>query len=78
MDGVELAREGKAASIPSKSFAPVSDLLDSFIENGGRIGVCPPCGQSHDLSEEDLISEAEWMGGAALVELSASRQTFNF
>jgi uncharacterized protein involved in oxidation of intracellular sulfur len=78
MDGVELAREGTAGSFPSKSFAPVNDLLDSFIENGGRIGVCPPCGQSHDLSEEEMIGAAEWMGGAALVELAENRQTFNF
>ncbi|MEE9380009.1 MAG: DsrE family protein [Hyphomonadaceae bacterium] len=78
MDGVELARQGAATTLPAKSFAPVSELLESFIENGGRIGVCPPCAKSHDLPESELISGAEWVGGAALVELSDKRQTFNF
>lgn len=78
MDGVELAREGAAQSLPTRSFAPVSDLLDSFIDNGGRIGICPPCGQSHDLTEEDFVGNAEWIGGAALIELAKDRQTFNF
>jgi uncharacterized protein involved in oxidation of intracellular sulfur len=78
MDGVELAREGAARSLPVRSFAPVCDLLDSFIENGGRIGICPPCGQSHDLTEEEFVNNAEWIGGAALIELAKDRQTFNF
>ena len=78
MDGVELARKGATKDFPAKSFAPVSELLDSYIENGGRIGVCPPCGISHDLKDGDLIGQAEWMGGAALVELTENCQTFNF
>ena len=78
MDGVELAREGSADTVPGNSFSPLSELLDSFIENGGRIGVCPPCGKSHDLQEQDLISNAEWIGGAALIDLAKNRQTFNF
>jgi len=78
MDGVELARKGAATTLPSKSFAPVAELLDVFIENGGRIGVCPPCAKSHDLAEDEFISGAEWVGGAALVELASRRQTFNF
>ena len=78
MDGVELAREDATTSFPARSFAPVSELFDTFIENGGRVGVCPPCGKSHGLSDDDLIGNAEWMGGAALVELSANRQVFNF
>lgn len=78
MDGVELARIGAAEDIPVKSFAPVSELLTSFIEGGGKIGVCPPCGKSHNLSDDELINNAEWMGGAAVVEVSQGRQTFNF
>ena len=78
MDGVELARKGAAEALSTKSFAPVSELLTSFTENGGRIGICPPCGKSHDLTDEDLISNAEWVGGAAVVALAENRQTFNF
>ena len=78
MDGVELARQGAATTMPAKSFAPVSDLLESFIENGGYIGVCPPCAKSHALSESELIKGAEWVGGAALIELSDKRQSFTF
>ncbi len=78
MDGVELARKGAAEALSTKSFAPVSELLTSFTEKGGRIGICPPCGKSHDLTDEDLISNTEWVGGAAVVALAENRQTFNF
>ena len=75
---MNLARKGAAEALSTKSFAPVSELLTSFTENGGRIGICPPCGKSHDLTDEDLISNAEWVGGAAVVALAENRQTFNF
>ena len=46
MEGVELAKKGSAETLTPKSFAPVSELLDSYIEDGGRIGICPPCAKN--------------------------------
>lgn len=78
LDGVELARRGRAADLAPESFPPVSELLDSFIENGGRIGVCPPCGKTHGLTDEEMVSNAEWMGAAAVVQEAGNRRTLSF
>jgi uncharacterized protein len=78
LDGVELAKIGSAETLKARSFAPVSELLDSFIENGGRIGICPPCGKTHSLNEENMIANAEWMGAVALLEASSGWRTLSF
>jgi uncharacterized protein involved in oxidation of intracellular sulfur len=78
MDGVELAREGAAGTLISKSFAPVSELLNNYVDNGGRIGICPPCAKTHELAENDIIDSAELMGAVAMLEATSGRQTFSF
>lgn len=78
LDAVELARSGSADKLEAISFPAVRELLDTFIENGGRIGVCPPCAKTHDLTEDSLVKNAEWMGAAAIVEAAAQRRTMAF
>jgi len=78
MEGVELAKKGAAKTLTPKSFAPVSELLDTYIENGGRIGICPPCAQTHGLSDENKIDSAELMGAVAMLDETSGRQTFSF
>lgn len=78
LDGVQLAKQGAANDVLPASFAPVKELLDVFIENGGRIGVCPPCAKTHDVTDDNKIEHAEWMGGVALLNETQHRQTFTF
>jgi uncharacterized protein len=78
LEGVELARAGSADKLAPRSFPPVSELLDTFIENGGRIGVCPPCAKTYELDEASLVENAEWMGAAVVVEAAAQRKTMSF
>ncbi|MDH3326455.1 MAG: DsrE family protein [Gammaproteobacteria bacterium] len=78
MGGVELAKQGATKKLTPKSFAPVQDLLESFIESGGHLGVCPPCGKTHGLTDENMLEEASWMGAVAMLEASTGRQTFSF
>jgi predicted peroxiredoxin len=44
MDGVELAREGSADTVPGNSFSPLSELLDSFIETAVASEYALPAG----------------------------------
>ena len=78
MDGVKLAKEGNASDLVAKSFAPVDDLLSSYIESGGRIGVCPPCAKTHGVTEDNMVENAEWMGAVALLEQSRGWRTLSF
>ena len=78
LEGVMLAKQGAADGLIPKSFPPVADLLKVFKENGGRIGVCPPCAKTHGVTQENMLANAEFMGGAAVIGAAQDRQAFTF
>ena len=68
-DGVWAAVNGEAERIDEGApFAPLKDLIDKFVANGGRILVCAPCLKKRGIDESQLIDGASPAGGAALVE----------
>jgi len=75
LDAVTLAKQGGADGLQPKSFPAISELLQSFAENGGRFGVCPPCAKTHEVTDDNLIENAEWMGAAAVLAESQQRQS---
>ncbi|MDH5436228.1 MAG: DsrE family protein [Gammaproteobacteria bacterium] len=75
LEGVKLAKENAADSLIPKSFPPIKELLNNFMKNGGKFGVCPPCAKTHGVTDDNLIDSAEWMGAAALLEANQDRQT---
>lgn len=78
VEGANLGRKGAADSLKPKSFPPVTELLAAFAENGGRIGVCPPCGKTHGVTDENMVTNGEWMGAAAVLSAAQDRQAFSF
>jgi predicted peroxiredoxin len=78
LEGVKLAMQGAATGLIPKSFPPVAELLKTFGDNGGRIGVCPPCAKTYGVTQENMVPHAEFMGGAAVIGAAENRQTFSF
>ena len=78
VDGAKLGVRGAADSIVPQSFPPVKELLTTYIENGGRIGICPPCGKTHGVTDENIVDSAEWLGAAAMLDEAKDRQAFSF
>ena len=78
VDGTEFAKKGAADGIVPPSLPPLTELLNAFEKNGGRIGVCPPCGKTHGVTEENMVANGEWMGAAAVLEAAQERQAFSF
>jgi uncharacterized protein len=78
VEGANLARKGAADALKPKSFPPAADLLKAFADNGGRIGVCPPCGKTHGVTDENMVTNGEWMGAAAVLGAAQERQAFSF
>lgn len=78
VEGANLGKKGAADGLIPTSFPPVAQLLDTFIENGGRIGVCPPCGKTHGVTDDNIVANAEWMGAAAVLVAAQERQVFSF
>jgi predicted peroxiredoxin len=68
IEGVRLAQPGYADDIHEEGFAPLKELMASFVNAGGRIYVCSPCFKKRKLDETRLVAGATIVGGAKLVE----------
>lgn len=70
-EGTRLAAKGVADDMHEDGFAPMSDLVSSFVAAGGSFLVCSPCAKKRDIGEDQLIDGASIVGGATLVALLA-------
>jgi len=78
-EGVRISQKGYADDVREEGFAPLKDLLASFVEAGGRIWVCSPCFKKRGLDEANLVPGATIVGGAKLVEfLSGGTPCFSY
>ena len=68
VEGVRLSQKGYADDIREEGFAPLKDLMESFVKAGGVIYVCSPCFKKRALSEASLVAGTTIVGGAKLVE----------
>ncbi len=68
IEGVRLSQPGYADDIHEAGFAPLKELMTSFVEAGGKIFVCSPCFKKRGLNEDTLVAGAAIVGGAKLVE----------
>ncbi len=71
-EGVHLSQKGYADDIREEGFAPLKDLMDSFVKAGGKLYVCSPCFKRRKLDEGNLVAGATIVGGAKLVEFLGS------
>ncbi len=78
LDGVKVARQGAMDTLISPSFSAINDLLTQFIEAGGKIGICPACANTHGVTKENVIENADWMGAAAVQEAALGRHIMSF
>ena len=69
VEAVRLATPGYADAIATAGFKPLKELLAAFVDNGGKLWVCPPCFTARGLDKDNLIAGASFAGGAAVVEL---------
>ncbi|HUV61450.1 MAG TPA: DsrE family protein [Thermoplasmata archaeon] len=72
-DGVKLAQKGYAEKLePIKGMAPVKELLDAFINSGGKVQVCIPCLEARGIDKGQFMEGVEFVNlmdfAAAAVE----------
>tara|TARA_R110002111_G_scaffold233747_1_gene294769 strand:+ start:1174 stop:1539 length:366 start_codon:yes stop_codon:yes gene_type:complete len=73
IDGIWAAVRGEVDKVDEgEPFAPLKELVDKFVKNGGKILVCSPCMKKRGVTEDMLIEGASPAGGAALVEWLAN------
>ena len=67
--GVDWVRKGATEVAQLNPLDPsIGDMIDSFLGNGGRILVCPPCAKVRGYTEESLIEEAIIAGAPVMLE----------
>jgi uncharacterized protein len=68
IEGVWVATKGYADGLQANGFAPLSELLQQFIDAGGRVWVCGACAKPRNITQADLVEGAEIIGAATAVE----------
>jgi predicted peroxiredoxin len=71
IESVRLATPGYADDIVSEGFKPLKELLAAYLENGGKLWVCPPCFNARGLDKDNMLVGATFAGGAPVVEFLA-------
>jgi predicted peroxiredoxin len=67
-DGGWLAKKGIVEHVLAAGFPPLKQLLDTFVQAGGRLLVCNPCLQARKIVTEELIAEAQVVAGGTFVK----------
>ena len=68
MTGVYLAMNKYARHVQAGGFPPLQELMEAFLEEGGKIYVCDPCIQVRQIEPSELIEGAEIVAGALLID----------
>lgn len=68
VDGVWCATQGYTAGLQADGFAPLSELVQKFVDNGGSLWVCGACAKPRSIAPEHLIAGAQLVGAAAAIE----------
>ena len=67
--GADWARKGAAdVARPNPMDPTMSDMIGSFLQNGGRILVCPPCAKVRGYTADVLIEAATLAGAPVMLE----------
>ena len=67
-EGVRLCQVGYADDVHEEGFAPLKELMDKYLNAGGKIWVCSPCFKKRGLDEAKLTPSTTIVGGAKAVE----------
>ncbi len=57
-NGVMLVRKGCPEHVFAANFPPLQELMNAFVEMGGRLLVCGPCVKSRKIEDKDFIESA--------------------
>lgn len=67
--GVFLGKKDYAAHIHANGFPPLQQLMEIFMEEGGKLYACEPCIRARNISADDLLDTIEIVSGPTLVDL---------
>jgi predicted peroxiredoxin len=63
---VFLAKKGYVEHVMAAGLPALKDLVNTFLESGGKLLICTPCVRDRNIEESDLIEGAELIAAARL------------
>ncbi|MGQ9857123.1 MAG: DsrE family protein [Thermodesulfobacteriota bacterium] len=78
-DAVWLGVKGTAEHVFAGGLPPFKELLDGFLELGGRLLICSPCLQHRKMDPGSLVEKAQVVASAALTrEILTAKAVLNY
>ena len=70
--GVDWVRKGAAAGAQLNPFDPkVSEMIQTVVDSGANIFICPPCAKVRGYDESDFMDGVQIAGSAAMLGVVA-------
>ncbi len=74
--GVDWARKGAADNArPNPLDPPVKEMIQTVVENGGKILACPPCAAVRGYEQDDLVDGVTLAGSVAMLDVAQQGAT---
>lgn len=78
-NAVLLAKQGEAEKVVAIGFMPVKQLIDTYIEMGGKLLLCSPCLKERNITKEDLIDGTEIIAaGTVISEVMSAKAVLTY
>lgn len=78
-DAVWLGVKGTASHVFAGGLPPLQELLEGFLELGGRLLVCSPCLQHRKMDAQSLMPGAQVVAAATLTgEILTAKAVLNY
>jgi predicted peroxiredoxin len=61
-DAAALCVPGGADGLVAEGYEPLAGLIDAFVDNGGKIWLCPACAKAKGMTAGDLMPGVEIAG----------------
>ena len=65
---VYLAMPGMVPNVPDTNTSSLKQMMEVFVDSGGRLLICIPCMEGRNLKTTDLSEQAVPNSGSALTE----------
>ncbi len=66
-ESVRLATKGGMDGLQLEGYPALAELHEAYVENGGRLWVCPVCAAARGITGDDLTEGAEIAGAARTI-----------
>ena len=71
-EAVQICVKDQMQQMQAPGYEPIADLVNGFIQNGGKIWLCPACAKAKGLTQDDLIEGVEIAGAPKTMAFLAS------